>query len=796
MVYNTIAMQEVVVETTGAGADRDNGGMQINMIAKDGGNIFSGTVQAAFTGPELEWSNINDELIARNLSADRLGSLKKYRDTAAAFGGPIKRDRLWFFSAYREGVSQLYAEGRYYNKLLQPLQPGTPPTAGYSYLFEPDLDKPAFTDEFSNDFTLRLTWQAAQKHKLVFASSFQNNCNCIYNLLQASPPLAPRATGEHRYSPNYVPTAAWTFPASNRLLLEAGLTINRTNQNDTAITDLPYGLPEVPRDDIRITDQGLNLVYGSVPGRTLPRYQHQERFALSYVTGSHNFKAGTVYRNTRQGDIEKLGYDLHMAGTAVQYRFRDGVPNQVTILDAPWNLEETTSDLAIYAQDQWTIRKLTLNGGLRYNEARGTTPVQELGAGFFVPARRFEATSGPEDGVPLWRNLSPRVGAAYDIFGTGRTALKFSLGHYPDRLIAVNENPIRNLTRNVSRTWNDVNGNYVPDCDLLNPERNRECQGWNNENFGKVETDTTRANDALEGFNRQSSNWQLGLTAQHELQTGIGLTIGYFRTWYNNFTVTDNLLVAPENYDPFCIDAPVDERLPNSGQHLCGLYDIDPGFYDQVQNLITQASHYGEQTQIYNGVDVTLAARFGRGGQLQGGVSMGRTSTNNCFTVDSPQTEQQAYEGAGAGQFCDVVPPWSSSTQAKLLAVYPLIYDIQTSVIYQNVPGIPITASYVVPSAEIAPSLGRPLAGGARNATVQLIPANSLFEPRSQQLDLRFSKSFGLGGTRRIRANFDIYNLFNASDVLRMNTTYGSGWQDVQQILSGRLIKFGGQFDF
>jgi hypothetical protein len=173
---------------------------------------------------------------------------------------------------------------------------------------------------------------------------------------------------------------------------------------------------------------------------------------------------------------------------------------------------------------------------------------------------------------------------------------------------------------------------------------------------------------------------------------------------------------------------------------------------------------------------------------------MGRTSTNNCFTVDSPQTEQQGY--GGPGEFCDITPPWSASTQVKFLAVYPLPYDIQTSVIYQDVPGIPITASWVVPNAVVRQYLSRDLSGGARNATIQLIPDNSLFEPRSQQLDLRFARVFGLGGTRRIRGNFDIYNLFNASDVLRMDTAYGAGWKNVQQILSGRVIKIGAQLDF
>ena len=115
----------------------------------------------------------------------------------------------------------------------------------------------------------------------------------------------------------------------------------------------------------------------------------------------------------------------------MQYRLNSShVPNRITLLDAPWNFEETVRDIAIYAQDQWTIKKLTANVGVRYGDGKTSTPVQILPAGLWVPERRFE----PTDNVPHWRNLSPRLGIAYDLFGTGRTAIKASVGRYPDRI--------------------------------------------------------------------------------------------------------------------------------------------------------------------------------------------------------------------------------------------------------------------------------------------------------------------------------------------------------------------------
>jgi carboxypeptidase family protein len=773
-VYNQINMQEVVVETSGVGADRDTGGMQLNMISKDGGNTFSGTATFAYVGPSLETSNITDELLARALDPQRVGSVKKFRDSAFALGGPIKRDRLWFFAAAREGVTQQYAEGVYYNKLTQPA----------SLLYEPDLSRPAFSDDYSKDVSIRLTWQAAAGHKIVLANSFQPNCNCVFNLLNPGVRRTPEASGPHHYNPNYIPTASWTHPATSRVLLEAGFSAQIINQHDKRE-------PGFPETNIQITDQGLNLSYGNIPTRTLPRRQYQERFGLSYVTGSHNFKTGVTLRDVTIGDIDHLGHDLWMHNGSKTYRFNNGVPNQVTITDAPWNFEESVRDIGLYAQDQWTIRNMTMTLGLRYNDASASTPEQVLGAGFFVPERRF----APVDNIPHYRNLSPRVGVAYDLFGTGRTAIKASLGHYPDRLITAAANPVANLTRNTSRNWTDTNRNFNPDCNLLDPVANGECGAWSNLNFGKSQAETLYAEDAREGFNSQFDNWQTSLSLQHELRPGLGLNVGYYRTWYGGFLVTDNLAITPADHDQFCITAPVDSRLPNSGERLCGLYDIKPAAFGLVENMVTQASHYGEQTQVYNGVDATMNMRFGAGGLISGGLSVGRTVTNNCFVVDSPQ---QAREG-----FCDNTPPWAQGTQVKFMAVYPLPFEIQTSAIYQNSAGIPITATYTATNAQIAPSLGRNL-GSCRgaatcngNLSIELIPNNTMFEPRLQQVDLRFSRLFRLGGNSRLRAGLDIYNVLNASNVLSINTTYGTtGWLDVRQILGGRLMRVGAQFDF
>jgi len=155
--------------------------------------------------------------------------------------------------------------------------------------------------------------------------------------------------------------------------------------------------------------------------------------------------------------------------------------------------------------------------------------------------------------------------------------------------------------------------------------------------------------------------------------------------------------------------------------------------------------------------------------------------------VDSPEVARDGY--------CDVAPPWSSGTQFKFLVVYPLPWNFRTSAVYQNMSGIPYTASHVVSNAEIVPSLGRNLSGGARSVTKDIVPPSTLYEERLQQIDLRFSRIFPVG-TARFTANFDIYNVFNENAVLQENTRYGPTWREVSLVMGGRLLRLTGQFEF
>ena len=377
-------------------------------------------------------------------------------------------------------------------------------------------------------------------------------------------------------------------------------------------------------------------------------------------------------------------------------------------------------------------------------------------------------------------------------------------------LTANANNPVLTTVNNANRDWTDLNGNFLPDCDFLNPALNGECGRLGNLDFGKNIITTTTDPATLQGWGVRPYNWETTAIVQHELTPRVGLNVGYYRRHYGNFTVTDNLRVSPSDYDPYCITTPIDSRLPGGGgQELCGYYDINPAKFGQFFGHVTKAENFGKQEEVFDGVDISVSSRLGRGVLLQGGTATGRQRKNTCFNVDSPQatllsgatiTELTTTPGIGPQAICDIRPPFQ--TQAKLLASVTLPWDLQVAGTFQTTPGAPITATYVVRSANIRASLGRDLASGPNGtATVEIVPPGTMYGPRVYQVDGRVSKIIPVGRLR-IQGNFDAFNILNANPVLQHNNNYGTNgatWlrpEGQSGVMNARLFKVSAQVNF
>jgi hypothetical protein len=790
-ILNAITVQETTVETGGVSAESDMSGVSLNMIPKEGGNAFRFMASGLFTNQHLSTDNFGENLRARGVTLP--SKVINIYDGWGTVGGPIKRDKVWFFGAERIWGNRNQRANTFWNKTQ-----GTP-------FYSPDPARPFQPNEYYKSHAARVTWQASQRHKLNFFVDVQKNCKCYSGTgLTAVTTTAPEADAQLRFWPQVLAQVAWSAPLTDRLLVEAGYSATVSHWPRVAN-------PGVPTDSIRITESSTGFVYGAP--ETLQDLQdsdrYAQRFSVSYITGTHTFKTGL-----QLGQGVK---NLHQySWTDVNYTLLRGVPTQITQLATPYfRKERIRADLGLYAQDQWAVRRLTVNYGLRFDYYNAYVPEQHMPATKFVPARDFE----PVYHVPLWKDLSPRVGAAYDLFGNGRTAVKTSIGRYVGKTaisVAADNNPVTRSVLSVTRSWTDANGNYLPDCELRNFSTNGECGAISNTNFGRVNPNATRyADEAIHGWGVRDYLWDVAAEVQQQLGAGVSLTGGYYRNWYNNFLVTDNTDVTPGDYNPFCVTAPSDSRLPGGGGYqVCGLYDISPAKFGRVTNLVTLAQDYGKETFVSDFFNVTLNARLRSGAQFSAGFDTGRTANDACFDVDSPGVGVAANlpgisrtptpftaTTVNGRKICRAVTPWGANTQFKANGTYPLPADFAISGTLQNVAGPAITANYTVPNAVVVPSLGRDLAACAgrtpctATTAVPLVAPQTMFEPRRTQLDLRLTKFLGLP-RGRLQVNLDVYNALNASDVVTLNTNYGPSWLQPTSFLTGRLYEFGAQWSF
>jgi hypothetical protein len=470
------------------------------------------------------------------------------------------------------------------------------------------------------------------------------------------------------------------------------------------------------------------------------------------------------------------------------------------------------SDWGVYVQDRVNLGRLTVQGAIRFDGFNTGFPDQTVGPAEFAPNRNI---SFPAQDSTSWKDLTYRTGFTYDLTGDGKTAIKVSANRYlfgqtlNGQVIA--SNPLNTLVTQTNRAWNDANGNFVPDCDLLNPNVNGECGAYSNRNFNTVTPQATFDPELLGGFGNRQANWEFSASIQRELMPGVGLDVGYFRRIWQNFAVTDNLSVAASDYTQFSMTVPNDPRLPNAGQTLTGLYNVNPDKFGQVNNYNTLSRNYGTQIDHWNGMDITVNARLQNGLLLNGGTSFGRQTQDNCEIVAQlPEMLFSAANQAGPpnipantmtpADFCRNQSGWAP--QFKLFGVYTLpTVGVQVSGTYRNVAGTNMVNNLVATNAYLAANstLGRPLSGNAPNTTISLYNVNENYIDRRNELDLRVGKTVRYGRTRALLA-VDFFNALNANPLVQVNTAY-SATPTInnfrpQAILNPRLIKFSVNFDF
>jgi carboxypeptidase family protein len=791
-------VQEYTIATSGRSAESETGGVYANVVPKDGGNTFGGSFSAIFANEHMQSDNNSDELRKRGLANTNRG--KEASQFSPALGGPLKKDRLWFFTSVNRVVAETYVAGVYYNKNPQ----------GWRY--EPDFSKQEFTDQNQTGANGRVTWQATPRNRFNGHFEYYKLCHCHFGTGIAGL-IAPEAAFKGTFYTN-ITQGTWTSTITNKLLFQAGM-------SEYKIPSWYLG-PQSESSGRPITElagQYAGMNYSSVPAMSHRSFTLRNiKGSLAYVTGTHSVKVGMDMLLGRTVN-ENFGSDINNgpgntsaypatkdSPYPVTYTLLNGRPSTVTYLATPSQQINNVfnPNLGLFAQDQWTIGRVTVNGGLRFDWLRSTYPDQTVPSRPFVPI----AFSFPGAGLLNWKDLSPRMGVAYDVFGDGKTAIKGSLGRYVLNLgttLGETLNPVTSVSANQTRTWTDRNVDFIVQGDPLNLAVNDELGKSDNLNFGTPLVTTVIDPDFAKGFAVRPYNWELSAGINHELFSRVSVSASYYRRSFGNFQVSQNRAVSPADYSPYCVTSPLDPRLPDGGgQQICGLFDIIPTKLGLTDILVTGSDKFGKQLREWNGMDFTTNVRLPRGILLQGGVSVGKTMLDSC-DVDGKIGRTlmgNAYNqfasllpaalGNPSTRFCHIEEPWLASM--KLLGSYRLPWDFRIAATLQSDATTPYLANWTATNAQIAPTLGRNLAAGPNGtAAIQLVAPGTLYGDRLNQLDLRFGRRFI---TRNVRweANVDLYNALNANPVLSQNNNYGTigtSWGVPTSVLPARLVKLG-----
>ena len=804
--WNDASFEEFSYITGADSAEMGQGGMRVNLVPRDGGNTFRGQGFVNFTDGAWASDNcgspgVNQPCTRSNLSGSRtfntnnrlsnVSEIQKIWDVNPSIGGPILRDRLWFHYTFRhQGVEKTVPDS-YFDR--NPSQ----------FVYEADTENPGIDDGHIVSNAVRVAWQASSKDKFSVYHDDQAKYRDHWGISSTTP---PEAAGVQVTPTSFVNVTKWTRTQTSRLLLEGGFGYYNQEYTElyqpsvTGLTDKVWDATAISNARVyTVLDQSNNKVSNAW---TAPADHFSVlktwMGAASYVTGSHSFRfGGTV----SQGDWRLLE---QWTGDMQPITYNAGVPVQVTLRLPTDRQNGIKADTGIFLQDRWTMNRFTWNLGLRYDQFIGETRESEVTPSRFNSGTRFgrcadgknDTRAGCTGTVQNWKDISPRVGVAIDLFGDGRTAIKASFAKYVagQQIATANAaNPVTVLGLTDTRQWVDSvagggDGNGLPLDANGNIQFNELRASTATPTFGRNVSTTNTDPGVLNGWNKRGNNIEYSFAAQHQIASRMSLNGGYYRRTFGNQTFTDDLRYDASSYDSFCLRAPVDPDLPGGGGYnVCGVMDLKPAVFAlglPANNLIRFSEDFGGETNLYQGFDVNLEARFRNGAFLKGGVAASKRTFDNCNLLAAGLDAVVGLTAQGTEIYPDGTTAchreYPFRPDVKMSGSYSLPWDILIAGTFQHSQGVQtggatpsIQALWPVLSAVANPQIGRNWTGTA-SRTIQLIRDGQEYGDHNlNQLDLRASKRFDFG-RNRLRIDFDLYNVFNSSWPFTVSSTYST----------------------
>jgi hypothetical protein len=714
--YDQGMFEEVNYQTSAIPAEVMTGGIYLNMVTKSGSNRWRGDVKTFYSRPAWQGDNFADAIAAGLPGGIPITQLY---DVNVAGGGPLVRNRLWINGAYRNWRVDKLTLAR-----------------------NPDGSR-AIDDNLIWNTSGKGIWQASGTQRL--AVSWNYNWKERFHRRDTPPNFAEDQA------------SLWqTNPA-------ASTQIKYTLSRRTFVYDSTFGImdgitnyyyqPGTLDTDIRVEDTGRSEAFVAAERHEeAPNYRAQFDNVVSYSTSAwgaeHLVKVGTQIAQMGMNDQFWVNGDMHIL-------FNNGAANAVRLWNTPTAHNSKIRVFGIFAQDTWSYKKLTLNLGVRVDHSRGWMPEQSKAAGRFSAARDLAET----DVFSSWRGVW-RTGAVYDLFGSGRTAIKASASRYAAQVGLTMVQRVHPLQRTSgTRPWADANGDRLPQDSELG---------------------------AFSGFPGQSSRYadghgpawpysdELAAGIEHEIAGAVRVGATYYHRTNRQIVGSRNVLVPPTAYTAHSIAVPGGAAGPGGDIQF---YNLIPAFNGLQDNVF---DNQPALDTTFDGVEITASKRLRARWQLLAGLTLGRNEggvlTGDLNDPNNALNFPQGIEGT------------DSAFAFRLSGSYvaPLGINVSGSFILND--GYPYQSAYAV-TRTVFPSLTR------SSQTVRLARRGDERLPDVAMVDFRLSRTFRLDD-RRITPMLEVFNLSNADTVVGYNPNVGGSYLRPTEILSPRLVRLGISVDF
>ena len=715
--YNQALQEEVSVQSKALPAEIGGGGIYMNMVSKDGGNEFKGSLFLSYTGDSLQSTNVSEAQRALGMrDPARVDSLLDFNPT---FGGPLIRDRLWFMGSYRYWRNNRMEANTYNPDGTQALDRQL--LVNYSGKISAQINE-------SNRLGFLIDWNKKYREE-------RRDRTALYQF------ISPEASKWQRQG-GPIGNVRWTSTLRDDFLLEAGFSFNR-------ISWFTWAQPSVDPLTLPRVDIPLSLLEGRAEvelDRDIPQNRTFSAFSTWFPKwkGSHTVRFGVQYNNAPYFNRNKTG------GLDLTARYRNGIPDSVTVWNTPVENRIRIEDLGLFIQDSWTIKdRFTINAGTRFERYVGSIDPQNAEAGVFAPARSFDKISN----VPNWNTIVPRLAVVYDLTGQGRTAFKANASQYMQKQGASFMNQVNPLRLNSEvRTWNDANGDRIPQLTEIGAGRGELDRGAS----VRLDPELTRP-----------YQWEYTATLEHQLSSRIGVTVSYFRRKYYDVYQAVNQAPTDADYVPVTITSPLD------GQPFT-IYNQTAGCVGRFDNVVKNFDGLGSR---YNGFEVSFDRRFADNFALFGGYTLG--SHEECTSASTNPND--GINSCGNHLF-------DSTHIANFSGLYRLPGAFMVSGHYQYKTGQPLRRDFTVTRA-LVPNLTQV------NQRVLLSAAGEVRKESLSLLDFRVAKRFTMGGVA-FEPTLDLYNVLNENAALSEVETVGPALGRISRNVDGRTLRLGVRVQF